>query len=311
MSTLVVALNPSIDVEWKVDDVRWEEKNVIQVERRWPGGKGVNVARWMRFLGADSTLIVPFGGATGEELYSGLRREKIRLKAVHIKEATRANVIVTTPLGRQLRFNPAGPKLTDYERNEIFRVIRQRSRRSSTIVLSGSLPRSGNPALYKQILNQNPLSRVLLDCDGEAFAKSIPGKPFLVKPNEFELAEWAGQRLPNEKTVIDAAHKLSLRTGHWVFVSRGKAGAVLLNAQLKRCWIAKSPKADVKNTVGAGDALLAAVATQIDSGAEPESWVRSGVATGCAAVSCEAGTLPKTSLIRKFAALVQVVEKRL
>ena len=44
---LVIALNPSIDVEWTVPSVRWEEKNTILSERRWAGGKGVNVARWL------------------------------------------------------------------------------------------------------------------------------------------------------------------------------------------------------------------------------------------------------------------------
>src|SRR4030095_5363791 len=44
---LVVALNPSIDVEWEVDEIRWEEKNSIRSEGRWPGGKGGNVGRWL------------------------------------------------------------------------------------------------------------------------------------------------------------------------------------------------------------------------------------------------------------------------
>ena len=54
MRLCVVSLNPAIDAEWRVEDVLWEEKNVVQSQRRWPGGKGVNVARWLKFLGADS-----------------------------------------------------------------------------------------------------------------------------------------------------------------------------------------------------------------------------------------------------------------
>ena len=59
---VVLALNPSVDVEWQVDHVRWEEKNNVLRERRWAGGKGVNVARWLRYLGAKPELILPLGG---------------------------------------------------------------------------------------------------------------------------------------------------------------------------------------------------------------------------------------------------------
>ena len=45
MKALILALNPSIDAEWCVTDVLWEEKNNVQSERRWAGGKGINVAR--------------------------------------------------------------------------------------------------------------------------------------------------------------------------------------------------------------------------------------------------------------------------
>ena len=50
MAALILALNPSVDAEWRVDRIRGEEKNNVLSERRWPGGKGVNVARWLRIL---------------------------------------------------------------------------------------------------------------------------------------------------------------------------------------------------------------------------------------------------------------------
>src|ERR1043166_5866931 len=58
-SILVTALNPSIDVEGRVSTVHGEEKNTILSERRWAGGKGVNVARWIRPLGGDPALLLP------------------------------------------------------------------------------------------------------------------------------------------------------------------------------------------------------------------------------------------------------------
>src|SRR5690349_18704774 len=59
--TLILALNPSIDAEWRVNDVLWEEKNNVQSERRWAGGKGINVARWLKHIGGKPRLLLPLG----------------------------------------------------------------------------------------------------------------------------------------------------------------------------------------------------------------------------------------------------------
>ena len=114
-SVLVVALNPSIDAEWRVDDVLWEEKNNVQSERRWAGGKGINVARWLKHLGCKSKLILPLGGLTGDEMAGCLRKEKISTQIIPLRETTRVNVIVTIRRGRQMRFNPLGPQLSAQE----------------------------------------------------------------------------------------------------------------------------------------------------------------------------------------------------
>src|SRR2546422_5062118 len=115
MPSLIVALNPSIDFEWRVAQVRWEEKNVIESDRRWAGGKGVNVARWLKHLGGQPRLLLPLGGPAGKELAACLRNEKLAARIVPLREQTRVNVIVTTATRRQLRFNPKGPKLSPLE----------------------------------------------------------------------------------------------------------------------------------------------------------------------------------------------------
>src|SRR5215475_11125212 len=114
-SILVAALNPSIDVEWRVARVRWEEKNNIQSERRWAGGKGINVARWLKHLGGRPQLLVPLGGQNGAELAAHLRTERIPTRMVKLRESTRVNVIITPDGGRQMRFNPLGPSISARE----------------------------------------------------------------------------------------------------------------------------------------------------------------------------------------------------
>lgn len=293
MRPLILALNPSIDAEWRVARTQWEEKNPVLSERRWPGGKGVNVSRWLRFLGGQPRLLLPLGGPTGAELRRELRREKFDLQVIPLRESTRVNVIVTPTVGRQLRFNPAGPKLSASEWRQIYQAIETRLTQTSVLILSGSLPREAPANVYARLIRQARRANVktLLDCDGAAFAAGVKARPFLVKPNEPELAQWMGQALRSDAAVHRAAQALSRATGGWVLVSRGAKGALLVHAAEGFLEAARTPPVRPVNTVGAGDALLAAVAGQIERGTPAAEWLRCGVAAGTAAVQCAAGQL--------------------
>jgi len=308
MGTLVLALNPSIDAEWRVNQVRWEEKNVVRAERRWAGGKGVNVARWLRFLRGDAELLLPLGGATGTELARCLRGEKLSATIVPLHQPSRVNVIVTTADGRQLRFNPPGPELSRVEWLAVLRKVCRLLARVSYVVISGSLPRGVGAGAYAEIIRlaHRAGMKAILDCDGDAFRAAVRARPFLVKPNEHELAQWQGRPLRSEASVIRAAMALSIQTRGWVMVSRGADGAVLVNARLGLEFSARPPRIKPVNTVGAGDAMVAGIAREVGRGAPPQEWLRRGVATGTAAAQCAAGELPPAALINRFSKQIVV-----
>lgn len=308
MDALVLALNPSIDAEWRVERVRWEEKNTVQSERRWAGGKGVNVARWLRHLQGRPQLLLPLGGNTGKELKGNLRGEKLEAKVVRLRENTRVNVIVTTNAEGQLRFNPPGPQIHPDEWASILASVRQQLRHASVMVLSGSLPRGLASDVYARLIQvgHEAGAKTILDCDGEALKKAISARPFLIKPNEHELGQWYGAKLSSEASILRAATALSTRTRGWVLVSLGKRGAILVNVAERAEFRASTPQTQVENTVGAGDALVAAVVQSIMDGAQPLDWLRWGVATGSAATRCRAGELMELKAIRELAGRIVV-----
>jgi 1-phosphofructokinase family hexose kinase len=287
---VIVALNPSIDAEWRVDGLRREEKNNVLDERRWAGGKGVNVARWLQQQGARPLLILPLGGLSGRELASDLRRWKIATHAVRIREATRVNVIVTAPAQGQMRFNPLGPKLSRLEWSEIRAAVQAALKTASCVILSGSLPRGLPVDSYARLIR---LARtrgvpVLLDCDGPVLAAAVPEGPFLVKPNEHELAGWIAATHRNAG-LQPGASAMSKVTGGWVLVSRGAKPALLVNVSEGFSLFLKPVRVKPRNTVGAGDALLAAVALSIRRGESPAQWLRAGLQAGAIAVRSHAG----------------------
>ena len=322
MHVLVLALNPSVDAEWRVDQVRREEKNVIQAESRWAGGKGINVARWLQFLTSQMSagrapvstpasaprLLLPLGGAPGDELALGLRAEKLAFTSVPLRAPSRVNVIVTTARDGQLRFNQPGPELSHGEWRAVQRQAKKLLANTSCLVLSGSLPRGVPSGAYAQLIHSARRAGVksVLDCDGEALRAAVAARPFLVKPNEHELAEWAGRELKSESALIRAGRALSTASRGWILISRGAEGALLINQSDGTVCSARPPRVKPLTTVGAGDALLAAAVRQMDRGAPPIEWLRHGVAVGAAATQCRAGRLPARKLIQRFVGEVTV-----
>jgi 1-phosphofructokinase family hexose kinase len=305
---LVLALNPCVDAEWRVDGLRFHEKNLVVEQRRWAGGKGVNVARWLKLLGSPARLLLPLGGETGAELARGLRAFRLSVRSLPIREPTRINVVVTDPHGEQIRLNGAGPELSAAEWRRCEQAVRDELARASLLILSGSLPRGVPASTYARLiaLARRAGVRTVLDCDGPALAAGVRARPFLVKPNEHELAQWAGRRLRSEQAVTAAAWRMSLAARGWVLVSRGAKDALLVNAPKKMAWRATPPRIRATNTVGAGDALLAAVVTALQAGVQPEDWLRLGLAAGTVAARHPAGMLPERIWVERNRRSVRV-----
>lgn len=294
----VLSLNPAIDAEWSVDEILWEEKNLVHAQRRWAGGKGANVVRWLRFLGARPELLIPLGGIAGRELAAYLHADKLRARIVNLAEETRVNVVITNRAGRQMRFNQPGARLSRAEWRSILAEVQSAGRSVHAFVLSGSLPPGAPVTGYAGItrLAHQAGRRVYLDCDGATLKAAVRAKPFLVKPNRHELAGWAGSDLPTLSAARDAALALAGVTGGWVLVSLGAEGALLIGARTLSSaapFVAHAhiKVASVSNTLGAGDATLAAAAHASMLGLPPREWLRAAVAAGTAATQAPAGRM--------------------
>src|SRR5205085_3747759 len=136
----------------------------------WPGGKGVNVARWLKFLGAEPELLIPLGGATGREMAAGFRQHGVRANIIRLREETRVNIVVTTTQGKQMRFNPLGPTLNAGEWKKVLGAAKATAACGTSLVLSGALPRGVAIEAYAQLIRIAHQSgqRAFLDCDGDA-----------------------------------------------------------------------------------------------------------------------------------------------
>ena len=125
---------------------------------------------------------------------------------------------------------------------------------------------------------------MFLDADGAPLAAGIEARPYLVKPNEHELARLLGRELSGVGELRAAAGELLAAGVEKVVVSLGSRGA--LYATKTQVILADGLPVKVGSTVGAGDSVVAALAWAEEQGLSLEEAAVLSTATGAANVMC-------------------------
>ena len=126
------------------------------------------------------------------------------------------------------------------------------------VIIAGSLPPGVQDDIYKTWIetchNKSVIS--VLDTSGFALAHGVKACPYMIKPNLDEFCSLTGKTLTNISEIKNEASKLVSKGISKILVSMGKDGAVLFSENdLTQI---KAPAVQIKSTVGAGDAMLAA-----------------------------------------------------
>jgi len=246
-----LTLNPSLDYIMEAPVLLSGETNRSKRETLRYGGKGINVAAVLSSLGTDVRAIALLGGETGRLLLSLAEKDGLSLEPVTIAGDTRINVKILSDTVTEL--NARGPAVGKEELEALFRSF-DKMREGDTLVLSGSIAPAMPKDIYAQIartLSEKGV-RVVLDASGEALLSALPSHPYLIKPNKGEIKEVLGEATDP----LDGARTLQKKGARNVLVSLGADGAVLLTED-GRVLHQAAPAGVAKNTVGAGDSMLA------------------------------------------------------
>jgi 1-phosphofructokinase family hexose kinase len=283
---LVVCLNPALDITHEVDRADWAGVNRPHTVHVRPGGKGVNVARTLRALGAEVTLAGLAGGGTGAEVAQRLHGSGITMALTPIGGQTRRTFTVADgSQGQAALFNEPGPAVSPGEYADFLVTYRQAVARAAVVVLSGSLPQI-SAGSYAELVGLARAAGVpaILDTSGPALALGAAAGPALVKPNLAELAEVTGRPLHPAATAQIAAAAGEL--AGTVVVSLGTAG--LLAVTPDGNWLAR-PGAVVRgNATGAGDAVVAGLADGLGRDLDWPARLAHAVALGAATAAAPA-----------------------
>lgn len=287
-----VTLNPAVDKTVEIDNFRLGAVNRISAVRLDAGGKGINVSKTIRSLDGRSLATGILAGGAGEYIKGYLDRMGIDNDFVFINGETRTNIKVVDKVNRtNTDINEPGPAAMANDlialEDKVFRGMGN----GSLLVLSGSIPSNVSVDIYRDWTERAKRlgARVLLDADGELLREGIEGGPYLVKPNINELERLFGTKLDTIDKLAEASKKLLEAGVSIAVVSLGADGALF--AEGDKVIHAPGLSVKVKSTVGAGDAMVAALALALERGYQLEKAVTLSMAAGAANVATS-GTQP-------------------
>lgn len=251
-----VTFNPAIDYVVHTGEMKLGATNRSEKEEMYFGGKGINVSIVLRELGIDSKALGFTAGFTGEAIENGLSEMGIDADFVRLKNGnSRINVKIKST--EETELNGQGPDIDEAAINALFAKLEKLSD-GDTLILAGSIPSSLPSDIYEKILER--LSgrniKTVVDATKDLLLNVLKYKPFLVKPNNHELGEMFGVELKTDEEIEKYARKLQEMGAVNVLISMAGDGAMLIDeyGKMHRCGVCKGT---VKNSVGAGDSMVA------------------------------------------------------
>ena len=251
-----VTFNPALDYVVRMADFRSGGINRTEREEVQFGGKGINVSTVLSHLGVENIALGFLAGFTGQALEKGLRKSGVRTDFIWLPEGlTRINVKIKA--GEETEINGQGPGIPAAALEELFRKLDQ-LQSGDILDLSGSIPASLPDDVYQRILQRLEGRGILsvVDATRELLCAVLPYRPFLIKPNNHELGEIFGQTPVTDQEITACARQLQERGARNVLVSMAGGGSLLLD-EAGNCHRLGVPKGKVRNSVGAGDSMVA------------------------------------------------------
>lgn len=281
-----VTFNPAIDYVVELVSFNIGEINRTTREYMNLGGKGVNVSRVLTNLEVPNVALGFVAGFTGDALRNGLERMGVKTDFISLEEGnTRINVNIKGV--EETDINARGPEIPNSAIDELFKKL-DNLQSGDTLVLAGSIPTSLPNDMYERIMERlyGKGIRFVVDATRDLLVKSLKYEPFLIKPNNHELGEIFGLELTTDNEIIYYARELKKQGAKNVLISMAGDGAILVDENDVAHKIG-TPKGKVKNSVGAGDSMVAGFCAGYLEKGDYKYALRMGTAAGSASAFSE------------------------
>lgn len=274
-----VTFNPALDYVVRVDKFVAGAVNRTVAENIYYGGKGINVSAVLANLGYPSVALGFVAGFTGDEIERGVKTLGFSSDFIRVKKGmSRINVKLKSD--QESEINGMGPKITEEDVEALFAKL-EKLVPGDVLVLSGSIPAALDSRIYEEILAgmEGKGIRAAVDAEKELLLNVLKYHPFLIKPNNHELGEMFGTVLKSEEEIASHAKRLQQLGARNVLVSMAGDGSLLVTeeGEVHHMGVAQGT---VKNSVGAGDSMVAGFLAGFLENGDYTHALRLGTAAG-------------------------------
>ncbi|WP_192986106.1 hexose kinase [Carnobacterium mobile] len=282
-SILAITMNPSVDISYPLDHLQLNSTNRVSEVTKTAGGKGLNVARVLHQLNQPVVASGVLGGTIGSYIEKQLDQTNIRHEFMPIDQESRNCIAILHDDMQQTEILESGPVLTPKNEADFIEHFEKSLENISVVTISGSLPKGLSTELYAKMIEiaSEKEVPVLLDSSGDPLKVSLSGKhkPFLIKPNQEEIAQLIQQPIHDLAELQKVLATNPLFDGvEWIVISLGADGALVkYKEEFFRLTI---PKINVVNPVGSGDSTVAGLASAIANNADDTEVMKTGMTTG-------------------------------
>lgn len=289
-----VTFNPSLDYIVAVEDFAGGTINRTVDEKIYAGGKGINVSMVLKNLGVKSTALGFLAGFTGDRIRQMLEEKGVSADFIPVDGLSRINVKLRSvepgkefTVKEETEINGQGPVITEPAVKALYEKL-DMLKQDDILVVAGSIPGTMPATIYMDIMKylQGSGVKIVVDATKDLLRNVLPYQPFLIKPNNHELGELFGVELSDKAEVLSYAKKLQEQGARNVLVSMAGEGAVLV-AEDGGEYQALAPQGNVKNSVGAGDSMVAGFLAGYLAQGNYEEAFKMGVCTGSASAFSE------------------------
>jgi len=250
------------------------------------GGKGINIARALRTLGAPVVATGLAGGITGIRIVERLTEESLLNDFVRIEGESRTSTAIVDPTGgTYTEIYEWGPTVKPEELGTLLEKLRYLSQGAELVVFAGSLPRDVDDGFYADAVHDLARRHVsaVIACEGEPLRLAVEAEPFLVCPSQAEAEALVGQEFHDDEDFELGLERIADLGARNVIVTTEDGCVALLREGRQASRLrATAPRVEPVSAVGAEDVLLAAFLAARTSGRPPEECLRAAVAAGAA-----------------------------
>lgn len=253
-----VTFNPSLDYYVNVNNIKSGVVNRTVSERLAVGGKGINVSLALKELG-EPTLALGFtAGFTGKYIREKVTELGLSYDFIEVAGQSRINVKIKS--NTETDINGTGAQVTKNDVNKLVRKLKLLLKEGDWLIVCGSAPAALGETAYADIFKKLKVIKgvnVVVDACGKLLTETLKYKPFLIKPNVYEMCEIFGlNAIPDVEGIFACARKLQDMGARNVIVSMGSGGAAMVTETKKSMYV-RAARGQLVNSVGAGDSMIA------------------------------------------------------